>query len=77
MDEFMKMVPDPNKDNKEKKWISKSKQIDARYTFSATNFRVVVSCDICNAPHYIYPNNIVFLSKIIISLRSIILYQCI
>ena len=53
-----KGLPNPNKDDKEKNYIAKTRDIDKAFNFDKTEVRAIVSCDNCAAPRCIYPHKI-------------------
>ena len=49
-----KGLPNPNKDDKEKNYIAKTRDIDKAFNFDKTEVRAIVSCDNCAATMCIY-----------------------
>ena len=47
-------LPNPNEDDQEKNYISKTRKIDKSFNFNKTKVREIVSCDNCAAPMCIY-----------------------
>ena len=54
LDELLEMLPDSRKNADEIMRLAKAKEIDSTFTFAASKVRAIVSCDVCNAPRYIF-----------------------
>ena len=55
-EQLKKGLPNPNDDNKEKKSISKAREIDKAFNFENNKGREFFSCDNCDAHRCIYSN---------------------